>query len=76
MSQWASWKGRPFPRRLLMPHPSDPPGSCVECGGLGMVPERLDEERMDVMVACWRCTTWCNICGKRVAKSAHVCVGQ
>lgn len=49
------------------------PGVCVFCGGLGVVPEQIDEDRFPVAVPCWRCQVHCGRCRKWVTKEGHTC---
>jgi hypothetical protein len=52
-----------------------PPGVCVHCGGLGVVPEKVDDDLLDEMVPCFWCRRYCKACGQWVQKSGHECKG-
>lgn len=70
---WVKWNGklmaRPFVDDALQIK-----GACVECGGLGVVPMEIDEERPDEMVPCWKCREKCRACGAYFRKGTeHLC---
>lgn len=67
-----NWDGKLIPRCVVEPDLNPPKGSCTRCGGLGRVPEQIDEDRHDVMVPCFMCQMFCKTCGRWRAK-VHVC---
>lgn len=71
MSRLVKFGGKIYPRYLFEATGSDP-RDCPQCGGLGVVPEQLDDDRIDEMVPCPTCKMWCKRCKRSVPKS-HVC---
>jgi hypothetical protein len=63
---YVMWDGQPVPRVIAeVPYP--PPGTCVECGGIGMVPVDLGDDRYNEMFPCRTCnrfSVWCGVCRK------------
>jgi hypothetical protein len=72
MSRLVEWDGRLIPRALIEPDLNPPPGTCSRCGGLGSIPEQLDDDRLPVMVPCYRCREFCKTCRKWLRKG-HTC---
>jgi hypothetical protein len=68
------WHGKLVPRALVTPDGGEAPGVCVQCGGLGLVPETLHDDRLDEMCPCWACRKYCGACRKWVRKVGHACV--
>ena len=66
------WGDKLVPRSLVEDFPHVP-GNCPLCGGLGLVVETIDRERMDEMAPCWRCTFYCKTCKRRVKTDGHEC---
>jgi hypothetical protein len=62
-----------FSRSEVLPPLDLKPGVCVHCGGLGAVPEMIDEELPDAMVPCDWCRVYCKACDKYVLKTGHDC---
>lgn len=59
------YKGKLWPAALFEPHAVMGPGKplCGICGDTGLLRETIDEERFDVMVACFNCRRFCKECG-------------
>lgn len=73
MSRWVEWRGTSLPRGLFDPPLDLKPGTCPRCGGLGVVPERIDEEKYDVAFPCQDCRMFCKTCRKWVKRAGHKC---
>lgn len=75
MSRFVEWGGKLWGRSFFEPSLWEPlpPGTCPRCGGLGVVPEQIDEERYDVAVQCPSCQMWCKVCRKWVKREGHQC---
>jgi hypothetical protein len=73
MSRMVRYGGQLFPRGLFEPPLNPPRGACVHCGGLGHVPEQIDEDLPDEMVPCSWCQIYCRKCKRWVTKKDHVC---
>ena len=73
MSRFVRWGDKLWERAFFDPPPNLPPGTCAWCGGLGVVPEQIDEDRYDVAVACPSCRTWCPHCHAWVQRANHQC---
>lgn len=73
MSRYVEWGGKLWERGFFNPPLKLSPGTCPNCGGLGVVPESIDEERYDVAVPCHYCRMYCKTCGKYVKRKDHVC---
>jgi hypothetical protein len=73
MSNFVRWGDRIVPRCVCEPPDDIPPGECVECGGLGLIPEMVNDDRLDEMVPCYRCQKYCRECKEWVKKAAHEC---
>ena len=71
MSRFVEWGGKLWGRGFFEPPLDLPAGTCVQCGGLGVVPEQIDEERYDVAVPCWRCRMFCKTCKDWVEREGH-----
>lgn len=67
-----NWDGKLFPRCLVTGGPV-PEGACPQCGGIGSVPEQIDEDRLPVMVPCQACQVLCKRC-RQWRKKVHDCV--
>lgn len=63
------WDGKLVPRALVEGVPAR--GACPNCGGLGEIPEEIDEDRWSTMVPCWRCRRYCKACKAWVLKEGH-----
>ena len=72
-SRWVEWGGKHWSASFFDVPYDLPPGLCARCGGLGVVPETIDEERFDVAVPCERCHMWCTACRAWVKREEHVC---
>ena len=72
-SPFVTRNGTFVPRVLIDPWPDDDPKVCGACGGLGSVPETIDEERYDVLVPCEWCQRYCKTCKEYVPKEGHEC---
>lgn len=75
MSRFVEWNGKLWGRSFFDPPDDLPPGTCGWCGGLGVVPERIDEERFDVAVRCQHCQKFCTGCRQWVKRDGHECTG-
>jgi len=73
MSRFVEWGGKHWGRNFFDPPANAPRGVCVRCGGLGVVPETIDEERYDVAVPCPSCRFYCKPCGRWVKRNGHQC---
>lgn len=73
MSRWVEWGGQYWAQGLFDPPAHLPPGTCPDCGGLGVVPEQIASDRLDVAVACPRCRMYCGICRDWVKRAGHPC---
>ena len=73
MSRFVEWGGELWGREVFNPPFNLPPGVCTWCGGLGVVPEQIDEERFDVAVPCWQCQMFCKQCRHWVTRQNHTC---
>lgn len=76
MSRFVEWHGKLWPRSFFDPPVDLPAGICGWCGGLGVVPEQIDEERADVMAPCPHCRMWCKACRAWVERAEHQCEGK
>lgn len=67
------WRGKLWPAALFESDPTGPyvKPKCGICGDSGLVREQIDEERHDVMMACWNCRKYCKACDKYMPKD-HV----
>ncbi len=63
------------PRDFYTPGPDTPKGACGLCGGFGKIPDRIDSDRHEVMVACYMCRMYCKGCKAWVKKAGHECGG-
>lgn len=75
MSYWVEWEGKHYPASFFAPEPDPPRDTCPRCGGLGVVPEEIDEERYFVAFPCPECRWLCRRCGQRGRRSGHTCEG-
>jgi hypothetical protein len=75
MSKYVDWGGKIVPRSAVKPMEPIEAGTCGRCGGLGAVPEQIDDDRHDVMVPCYACQVFCKACGKYRTKP-HECPKQ
>ena len=73
MSRFVEWRGKIWPRSFFDPPIDLPPGACGWCGGLGEIPEQIDEEKADMMVPCPHCRMWCKPCRAWVKRAGHNC---
>lgn len=73
MSRFVEWRGKLWERLFFDPPLDLPPDTCGHCGGLGLVPEQIDEERYDVAVACPWCRVFCQTCHNWVTRTGHKC---
>ena len=63
MPDLVNWHGKLVPRWLVTLSPVEfVPVTCRVCGGLGEIPETIDEENFDVMVPCYACGSKVNQC--------------
>lgn len=69
---WVRWHDELFPS-LMFGELIHSPGICSWCGGLGVVPEQIDEERFPVAVPCGHCQMHCDHCRKWVTREHHQC---
>jgi hypothetical protein len=76
MSRFVEWGGKYWERAFFEVPLDLPPGVCGHCGGLGVVPESIDEERYDVAVHCPWCRLFCRHCRAWVKRAEHVCPVQ
>jgi len=72
-TQLVEWDGKLLPRALVEPQYNPPAKTCGWCGGLGRVPEQLDDDRLPVMAVCQSCQEYCPACGKW-RKKGHACL--
>ena len=71
MSDWVEWDGSLLPSFLFVTWRDEKPGSCPACGGLGVVPVTVDEERFDVAFPCHQCKMFCQTCKRWVHREGH-----
>lgn len=74
-NHWVVSEGHILPSSVF--EPWDRPKQRPECGiccDTGVTIETIDEERYDVVVACWKCRVYCKACDRYVQKSGHECV--
>lgn len=71
-SNYVKWGRNLVPRFLCEPDDFRP-GECSRCGGLGLIPEMIDDEQHEEMVPCFMCREYCKACGNWVRKSGHEC---
>ena len=73
MSQWVEWGGKLWHYRFFQPDLDLKPGTCPTCGGLGVVPQQIDDERYDIAVPCDRCKMFRKTCKQWVKREGHTC---
>jgi len=72
-SRLVNWGGVLVPRKVFEPGPDLPQGTCLRCGGLGVVPECIDVDRYDDAVPCPECRMFCVRCQRWVNREGHEC---
>jgi hypothetical protein len=70
--RFVEWDGKLVPYAMVAIRETIAPGTCAICGGLGRVPEQLDDDRLPVMAPCWSCREYCKKCAAW-KKKGHMC---